>query len=621
MIFRRLLSLIVLSLIGWCSQAQSDLIVARGIYFEKSTNSTIEEVVRKEFEPSRGVLTRSLNPGVRWIHLTIDRPRGQDQVATLVMGPHYLAEIALYEKQQGQWVRRLVGDLYPSAQLNCPLGRYCLVIDLDKLDSPDLYLRVQTTNGYFIATKLLDRAALVDEIRDRAIIAGVECGVLTLLIAFSLLLVVVGSGKIAIYFLLTQVTALALVVILLGIPAAYLTPEYAWIDNFLFNLFYVLRCLFGVMLSMAFLHTLSIPVWYSQLTRALVAIFVFEIIWLFFMPVSSYALAFNFIFLLFWPLIWLFALIQVGVQPLTHRYLMLGVSTLLAVVMWVNLIPAFGLENVDRTVVPGTFVGLVGAVLISLVVANEVRIRLQENEKLINNVSLVQSNNELERKQIKERSMMIDMLTHELKNPLAAMRMAAGSLKASLIRLPAAATSDANDRISSMIDAIAGMNTVIERCIQVDSLDQEKIVVTMDDVDIEDVLHDCLRMSNNPGRIRIHLHSRPLVIETDLNLLSIVVINLMDNALKYSPPDSLVIVSAGMEASVFKLVVENTVGEAGLPEAENVFSRYYRGQNAHAWPGTGLGLYLVKSICDMLHGSVEFQAKNEKVNFSVSLQS
>jgi len=213
------------------------------------------------------------------------------------------------------------------------------------------------------------------------------------------------------------------------------------------------------------------------------------------------------------------------------------------------------------------------------------------------------------------------MLTHELKNPLAAMRMAAGSLKTSLITLPASATQDANDRIGTMIDAIEGMNTVIERCVQVDSLDQEKIVVMIEEVDIEDILHDALRASRNPGRIRIHVDSPPLVIKTDLGLFSIVVTNLIDNSLKYSPNDSLVVVSAQMDAGVFRLVVENDVGIAGSPEPEKVFFRYYRGEHAHAWPGTGLGLYLVKSICDILHGTVEFRTIGEKVNFTVTLQS
>jgi two-component system, sensor histidine kinase LadS len=620
-ILRRLFFLIVLSLAGWCAQAQSDLIATRGIYVDKTINLPMDEVVDKEFSPFGGLLKRSLSPSVRWIHLTIDRSRSTDQVATLVVGPHYLAEIALYEKQQGQWVRRVVGDRYPSPQPSCPFGSYCFVIALDKLDSPDLYLRVQTINGYYITTQLLDRVAVEDEMRDRALSAGLECGVLLVLIVLSFLLVLTGGGTIASYFCLTQITALGLTLSVLGVLANYLTPEYAWVDNFLFNLFYVLRCLFSVLLSIAFLKNLPIPVWYTQVTRALVAIFVFEIVWLLLMPVSLYSLAFNFAFIVLWPLIWLIVLFQVRIQPLTHRYLMLGITMSMGLMMWVDMIPAFGLTQFDRMLVPGNFGGLMVSVLMSLLVTSEVRVRSQMQKKLIADLARAQSINMLESQQIKERSMMIDMLTHELKNPLAAMRMAAGSLKTSLMKLPASATQDSNDRISSMIDAIQGMNTVIERCVQVDSLDQGKMVVIMEEIDIEELLSDARRASRDPGRIRIHIHSPPLLFKTDAGLLSIVLTNLVDNALKYSPHDSLVEVSVRMDVRAFKLVVENAVGVAGSPEPEKVFFRYYRGEHAHAWPGTGLGLYLVKSICDILNGSVECQATVEKVNFSVTLQS
>jgi K+-sensing histidine kinase KdpD len=145
--------------------------------------------------------------------------------------------------------------------------------------------------------------------------------------------------------------------------------------------------------------------------------------------------------------------------------------------------------------------------------------------------------------------------------------------------------------------------------------------VIMEEIDIEELLSDARRASRDPGRIRIHIHSPSLLFKTDAGLLSIVLTNLVDNALKYSPHDSLVEVSARMDARAFKLVVENAVGVAGSPEPEKVFFRYYRGEHAHAWPGTGLGLYLVKSICDILNGSVECQATVEKVNFSVTLQS
>ena len=74
-------------------------------------------------------------------------------------------------------------------------------------------------------------------------------------------------------------------------------------------------------------------------------------------------------------------------------------------------------------------------------------------------------------------------------------------------------------------------------------------------------------------------------------------------------------------AGFFTLSVENVVGAAGIPDSASVFSRYYRGEHAHFLPGTGLGLYLVKSICDMLGAQVSCQHSSGKIVFSVTLKS
>jgi K+-sensing histidine kinase KdpD len=321
-------------------------------------------------------------------------------------------------------------------------------------------------------------------------------------------------------------------------------------------------------------------------------------------------------------MVWLIALYQAGIRPVVHRGLMLLLATVMIFMLWADMVPALGLTQVDRMLVPGNFGGLVVSIFMSFLVASEVRIRRLNNQSVATELARTQARNALEHQQVKERSMMIDMLTHELKNPLAAIRMAAGSLKVSLLQLPPTETSEANERISSMIQAIHGMNTVIERCVQVDSLDQKKIAFRPEELDVEDVLQDALRETTDPSRITLHVASPDLVFKTDPGLLSVVVANLLDNALKYSLPKSPITMTASLDdAGVFTLVVENKIGLSGTPDPASVFSRYYRGEHAHASSGTGLGLYLVKSICDILDGEVTCRNTVEKIYFLVTLKS
>jgi signal transduction histidine kinase len=619
--FRRLLAIVSLSLLACCVQAQSDLIRARAIYVDDSQTLGIDEVTGKDFSPFAGLLKRSLTPKVRWIRLSIDKSATPETSAVLVVGPHYIAEITLYERRKDDWVRRVVGDRYPADQIGCPFGQYCFSIQLDQLEGSDLYLRVETTNGYFISAKLFDQLGVNQENTDQALSAGLECGVLIALIILSVLMYFTGGGKLAAYFFATQTNALFLTLSVLGVFAQYLTPATAWIDNLLFNLFYVARLFFSIQLSLAFLQNFTKPIWYSKLSQAVSVVLAGQFFWLLFQPVSLYALAFNFTFVVFWPIIWLIALCQAGIRPLIHRALMICVATIVFLMLWADMLPALGLAQVDRMLVPGNFAGLFVSILMSILVASEIRIRRLNTQQVATELARTQARNIVEHQQIKERSMMVDMLTHELKNPLAAMRMAAGSLKNSLLQLPPSETSEANERVGSMIQAIHSMNTVIERCVQVDSLDQKKLAFRPEELDVEDILQDAIRESTEPSRIQLHIDSPTLVVNTDSSLFAVVVANLLDNALKYSEPGSPVAMIASLDdAGGFTLVVENAVGSAGIPDPASVFSRYYRGEHAHTSPGTGLGLYLVKSICDILGATITTRSTLEKIYFSVNLK-
>jgi signal transduction histidine kinase len=618
----RLLAAAFLSLIALCAQAQSDLIRERGIYVDETRSLGLQEVIAKEFEPYKGVLKRSLTPSIRWIRLKIDTSTTSEQSAVLVLGPHYIAEIALYERQNGEWSRRVVGDRYPAEQVGCPFGQYCFSVALGQKENNELYLRVETTNGYYLTAKLLDRLALNQEATDQALSAGLEFGVLLALIVMSVLLYFSGGGSLASYFLMTQVSALLLTLSALGIYAKYLTPETAWLDNFIFNTAYITRLFFSTLLSTAFLKYLTIPRWYSKLVTAVVVVFVAQLCWLVFEPVSLYGLAFNFIFVTFWPVVWLVALCQSGIKIVVHRVLMLSLASLMILMLWADMMPALGLAQVDRMIVPGNFGGLLVSIFMSFLVASEIRVRRLNNQAVLSNLAQTQARNELEHQQVKERSMMVDMLTHELKNPLAAIRMAAGSLKTTLLKLPQVQTFEANERIGSMIQAIHSMDTVIERCVQVDSLDQKKITPKPQELNMGDVLQDVVRHATDASRIKLQFNSPSMLVRTDPDLFAVIVTNLIDNALKYSAPDSSIIMMATLDrVGLFTLSVENVVGAAGTPDSASVFSRYYRGEHAHFLPGTGLGLYLVKSICDMLGARVSCQHSFGKIVFSVTLKS
>ncbi|HOV39347.1 MAG TPA: sensor histidine kinase, partial [Spirochaetales bacterium] len=97
-----------------------------------------------------------------------------------------------------------------------------------------------------------------------------------------------------------------------------------------------------------------------------------------------------------------------------------------------------------------------------------------------------------------------------------------------------------------------------------------------------------------------------------------VVGNLLDNAVKYSPPGKSVLLKGVLQADSLLIRVEDE-GE-GIPPQDlpHIWNRLYRGEKARPKPGLGLGLSLVKAIVEAHGGSV--RASNNPVTGGAVLE-
>jgi two-component system sensor histidine kinase KdpD len=111
-------------------------------------------------------------------------------------------------------------------------------------------------------------------------------------------------------------------------------------------------------------------------------------------------------------------------------------------------------------------------------------------------------------------------------------------------------------------------------------------------------------------RLGSRFGGRPVTIEVpavlvpmDFVLMAQVLVNLLDNALKYSPPDSVIRVVATEGKTI-----DISVGNSGVPipdhEQRRIFEPFFRGAQARRIPGTGMGLAIVRQVVEAHHGTV-----------------
>ena len=212
-----------------------------------------------------------------------------------------------------------------------------------------------------------------------------------------------------------------------------------------------------------------------------------------------------------------------------------------------------------------------------------------------------------QRRILADQRQFISMLTHELKTPISVVRMALDAM-------------NMQGKLKHHADlAMHDMDDIIERCQQVDHIEHEQFKLCAQCCRMDEILSE-LTGTLALNRFFIKAESLP-DLNTDPQLLRIILSNLISNAIKYSPPETVVDIHAepaqhGNKPGI-QMTIQNLPGDAGLPDPKHIFKKYYRSPGAHGKTGSGLGLYLARNITEMLGGKIVYEAAQEKVRFTL----
>jgi heavy metal sensor kinase len=196
--------------------------------------------------------------------------------------------------------------------------------------------------------------------------------------------------------------------------------------------------------------------------------------------------------------------------------------------------------------------------------------------------------------------------SHEMRTPLTVMH---GELE-SLVQEPGLA-SPYRQRLGSTLEEVERLATIVEGLFAISRLDAGEAQAEWVGFDLAKLVAsttDQMGLLAEDKRIQLAcVAADPVWVEGDRSRLKQVVVNLLDNAIKYTPPGGSVTltVSASQDKAVFE-VADN--GISIPPEAlPHVFERFFRVDKARSRElgGAGLGLSIVKSICAFHHGQVE----------------
>jgi signal transduction histidine kinase len=101
-------------------------------------------------------------------------------------------------------------------------------------------------------------------------------------------------------------------------------------------------------------------------------------------------------------------------------------------------------------------------------------------------------------------------------------------------------------------------------------------------------------------------------VHTDASLLKNILINLVSNAIKFSPEDSEILITAEEKDRMLELRVADKGIGISAEDQEHLFARFFRARNAQNIQGTGLGLHIVSKYLDLLGGSIALRSAVDK---------
>lgn len=605
--------LIAMILLVFCqrvayAQQGNDFILSQSYYLDKSNALTYKDARSISFTPYHGLLTGGFSQGAYWIKLKI---RAQTQDIVLKIRPSYTNEIQLFDPV-ATVSPRVTGSLYPMEGADIEANSYNFVLPPGASDR-DVYLRIKSVSSYLLYVEGMSLSAFErTERTDNLIYMGYV--MLTLILAIWLLITwLMNRERVIGVFTVQQFMALTHTFIKVGFARTFLDQYVsAELINAISNLVVVIYPLVALTANFLLFQEYGLKKVFRNGYFALM-VWSLSINVLFMSGAEVFALSLNVKLVLV-----MMALLAVCSLWGTDDSKALESSNAVQLkvlrlfycinfIVWlIALLPLLGIISTGTVALHSLFVYNMMSSLVFFILLHYRARWLLKHE--VARTSTLQAEATQERQRREEQGMLMAMLSHEIKTPLSVLK---------LVMDEKVAGSDLEGHANR---AVSNINFIVNRCLQLGKLDAKAIQLNQTRFSAKDFVSALLQDIQGASRVLTDIPDS-LVLNADREILRVVLNNLIENALKYGDIKQEVRVSMASaspdQGGRIRVDVCNCAGPLGVPDAEQVFKKYYRNTQATKITGSGLGLFLVHELVVVLGGEVTYTNQNDEVMFSV----
>ena len=250
-----------------------------------------------------------------------------------------------------------------------------------------------------------------------------------------------------------------------------------------------------------------------------------------------------------------------------------------------------------------TFFGLLATGVVISSLAARAR---QRADEAVERAQLMEQAREAEvlRATEKLQSALLNSISHDLRSPLASITGAVSSMRDPDVQLDETTRAELIGDIAAEADRL---NRLVGNLLDMSRVEAGALRGDREMGDVAEVIGAALEqragpLAERPVALRVPRDLPP--VRMNEPLLTQALVNLLDNALKYSPPGAQIDVTAGVSAD--RLAVEVADRGVGFPEGDErrIFDKFYRVQQPGRVSGTGLGLAIAKGIIEAHGGDI-----------------
>jgi len=210
------------------------------------------------------------------------------------------------------------------------------------------------------------------------------------------------------------------------------------------------------------------------------------------------------------------------------------------------------------------------------------------------------------------KSRFVSMASHEFRTPLSSILSSAELLGMYI----SAKKFDKTDRnINRIKNSVRNLTGILNDFLSLEKLEAGKVEVQISEFNLveylEELAEEIKPLLRPNQQLLVETHQQT-AIQTDPYLLKNILINLISNAIKYSPKgeDVTLEILKEKEHLVFKIIDSGI----GIPAADRqyMFTRFFRASNVENIKGTGLGLTIVKRYLNLMNGNIGFESEYGK---------